>query len=68
VKRPKKSLIINYVEAYNSFDVGGIVKLLHNDILFRNFSEGEINTETRGIQEFRELAEKSSKIFSSRRH
>ncbi|WP_311294755.1 nuclear transport factor 2 family protein [Peribacillus frigoritolerans] len=26
-----------------------------------------MNTETRGIQEFKELAEKSSKIFSSRR-
>jgi hypothetical protein len=42
------------------------VKLLEKDILFRNFSNGEINTETRGIHEFKELAEKSSKIFSSR--
>ncbi|BBH22518.1 hypothetical protein Back11_38630 [Paenibacillus baekrokdamisoli] len=62
-----KEMIENYVEAYNSFDVEGIVKLLHKDILFRNFSNDELNTETRGTEEFRELAEQSAKIFSSRR-
>lgn len=67
ISKETKEIIDNYVEAYNSFDVVGIVKLLHKDILFRNFSNGEINTETRGVQDFRELAEKSSKIFSSRR-
>lgn len=67
ISKETKEIIDNYVEAYNSFDVEGIVKLLHKDILFRNFSNGEINTETRGVQDFRELAEKSSKIFSSRR-
>ncbi len=61
-----KEIIENYVKAYNSFDVEGIVKLLHKDILFRNFSNGEPNTEIRGTEEFRELAEKSAKIFSSR--
>lgn len=66
ISEETQAIIGNYVEAYNSFDVENMVKLLHKDILFRNFSNGEINTETRGIQEFKELAEKSSKIFSSR--
>ncbi|UKS29718.1 nuclear transport factor 2 family protein [Paenibacillus sp. HWE-109] len=61
-----KEIIENYIEAYNSFDLQGMVKLLHKDILFRNFSNGTMDTETRGIQEFGELAAKSSKIFSSR--
>ncbi|MCM3217721.1 nuclear transport factor 2 family protein [Niallia taxi] len=61
-----KGIIIKYVEAYNSFDIEGMIKLLHNDILFRNISKGEIDTETKGIQEFRDLAEMSSKIFTSR--
>jgi len=61
-----KEIINNYVAAYNSFDIEGMVELLHRDILFRNISNGEINTETRGIQEFRQLAEQSSKMFSSR--
>ncbi|NEW07229.1 nuclear transport factor 2 family protein [Paenibacillus sp. SYP-B3998] len=61
-----KEIIEKYIEAYNSFDIESLVKHLHKDIQFRNFSNGKIDTETRGIHEFRELAEKSIKIFSSR--
>ncbi|ASA25804.1 nuclear transport factor 2 family protein [Paenibacillus donghaensis] len=66
ISEETKEMIENYIKAYNSFDVEGIVKLLHKDIVFRNFSNGELNTETRGTEEFRELAEKSAKIFASR--
>ncbi|MED4533395.1 nuclear transport factor 2 family protein [Metabacillus fastidiosus] len=66
ISEKSKEIIENYIKAYNSFDINTMVNLLHKDILFRNFSNGEINTETKGIQEFRELAEKSSKVFSSR--
>lgn len=59
-------IIEHYIEAYNAFDVFGMIKLLHEDILFRDFSNGEINVEAHGIQAFRELAEKSAQIFSSR--
>ncbi|OBZ17141.1 nuclear transport factor 2 family protein [Bacillus sp. FJAT-26390] len=62
-----KQMIENYVEAYNSFQVEGMIKLMHKDILFRNFSNGELNTETIGIEAFRELAVQSSKMLSSRR-
>ncbi|MFI8714690.1 nuclear transport factor 2 family protein [Brevibacillus brevis] len=62
-----KGIIENYVQAYNSFDVEGMARLLHTDIVFRNDSNGELNTKTKGIEAFRELAEKSAKIFSSRR-
>ncbi|NRR02319.1 nuclear transport factor 2 family protein [Brevibacillus sp. RS1.1] len=62
-----KGIIENYVQAYNSFEVEGMARLLHTDIVFRNYSNGELNTETKGIEAFRELAEKSAKIFSSRR-
>lgn len=61
-----KAIIDNYVNAYNSFDVQGMTKLLHKDILFRNYTNGEVDMETKGIQEFSDLAEKSTKIFSSR--
>jgi len=67
IREEVKKMIENYVNAYNSFDVDGIIKLLHKDIQFKNFSNGELNIETRGTEEFRELAEKSAKIFSSRR-
>ncbi|MCD1163380.1 nuclear transport factor 2 family protein [Peribacillus frigoritolerans] len=67
ISEKSKKIIENYIMAYNSFDIERMVKLLHKEIMFRNFTNGEMNTETRGIQEFKELAEKSSKIFSSRR-
>ncbi|GGG65871.1 hypothetical protein GCM10010918_20260 [Paenibacillus radicis (ex Gao et al. 2016)] len=40
---------------------------MHERVLFRNYSNGEMDTETRGILEFEGLAEKSAGIFSSRR-
>ncbi|MCZ8520995.1 MULTISPECIES: nuclear transport factor 2 family protein [Paenibacillus] len=61
-----KAIIERYIEAYNSFDVEGMLTLLHPDIVFRNFAGGEMNTQTRGIQEFRELAENASHMFASR--
>ncbi|MDM5286499.1 nuclear transport factor 2 family protein [Peribacillus castrilensis] len=67
ISEKSKKIIENYIMAYNSFDIERMVKLLHKEIMFRNFTNGEMNTEIRGIQEFKELAEKSSKIFSSRR-
>ncbi|WP_248928493.1 nuclear transport factor 2 family protein [Paenibacillus hamazuiensis] len=61
-----KEIIKKYIDAYNSFDIESMIDLLYKDVVFRNFSNGEMNAETVGIQEFRELAEKSAKIFSSR--
>ncbi|MGV2966164.1 nuclear transport factor 2 family protein [Paenibacillus sp. AGC30] len=61
-----RDIIENYLEAYNSFEIERMVGLLHNDIIFRNISNGETTTDTRGITAFRELAEQSSTMFSSR--
>lgn len=62
-----RNIIGNYLEAYNSFNIESMVGLLDKDIIFRNISNGEKTTETRGIQSFKELAEKSSTMFSSHR-
>ncbi|TYP74611.1 nuclear transport factor 2 family protein [Paenibacillus methanolicus] len=61
------AIIERYLEAYNAFDMEGMAQLLHEDIVFRNFHNGEQNAETQGVQAFRELAEKSAALFSSRR-
>jgi len=60
-------IINKYIEAYNSIDIEGMIDLLHQEVVFRNFSNHELTTETVGIQSFRDLAEESAKIFSSRR-
>ncbi|AIQ47704.1 hypothetical protein R70723_18735 [Paenibacillus sp. FSL R7-0273] len=67
VSKEIRDIIENYLEAYNSFETERMVELLDSDIKFRNISNGETTTETRGIQAFRELAEQSSTMFSSRR-
>jgi len=65
--RVNREMIDRYIEAYNAFDVAGMVQLLHQDIIFRNYANGEMNTETKGVEAFRALAEQSTQIFSSRR-
>lgn len=60
-------IIKSYIEAYNCFDTEGMAKLLHEEVIFRNFTNGEMNTETKGIKEFRQLAVQSASLFSSRR-
>ncbi|MBB3111294.1 hypothetical protein FHS18_003362 [Paenibacillus phyllosphaerae] len=66
VSQESRDIIEKYIEAYNSFNIESMVVLLHQDILFRNISNGETTTEIRGIQAFRALAEQSSTLFSSR--
>ncbi|MGY4761795.1 nuclear transport factor 2 family protein [Paenibacillus caseinilyticus] len=61
-----KEIIESYIKAYNSFDTESMLKLLHQEVVFKNFANGELNSETKGINEFRELAEKSAQLFSSR--
>ena len=61
-----KSLIQSYLNAYNSFDVDGMLLHLHKDIEFRNILNGVFDVETKGIDQFRELAEQSKKIFLHR--
>ncbi|PUA35560.1 hypothetical protein C8Z91_29550 [Paenibacillus elgii] len=62
----KEAMIRAYIRYYNSFDVDGIVSLLHEEVRFRNVSNGEVTTETAGIEAFRNLAVQSAAIFESR--
>jgi hypothetical protein len=62
----KRTLIESFIEAYNRFDVDRMVSFMHPECSFRNVSAGVVNASTEGIQQFRELAESSKAIFSSR--
>lgn len=61
-----KSLVQQYVDAYNAFDIDGMTALLHEEIEFRDISDGDLEVETKGIDEFRKLAEQSKDILSER--
>ena len=64
--RAKKDLIERFVRAYNSFDVDGMLALMHPECSFQNISGGEVTASATGVREFCELAEESKALFSSR--
>jgi hypothetical protein len=63
----KRDLIEEYLSAYNAFDIDGMISTLHEDIEFRNISDGRETASASGADEFRQLAIQSKGIFRSRR-
>jgi steroid delta-isomerase-like uncharacterized protein len=61
-----KQLVQAYIEAYNRFDVDGMVRHLHEDVVFRNIANGEVNLTTTGKNNFRQQAEQAKQYFSER--
>ena len=64
---PHREVIGRYLAAYNSFDVAGMLDLLHPNIEFRNVANGEVTAAARGREEFRALARRAVTLFTSRR-
>jgi ketosteroid isomerase-like protein len=64
--RAKKDLIERFVRAYNSFDVDGMMALMHPECSFQNISDGEVTASAKGLRQFRELAETAKTLFSTR--
>lgn len=62
----KRELIECYLDAYNSFNVEGMMATVHPEIEFKNVSGGEVNARTSGASEFRQMAEQSKGLFRSR--
>lgn len=62
-----RSLIECYIDYYNSFDIDGMMSVIHPDIEFKNVSGGKVNATASGVDEFRQLAEKSKGLFTSRK-
>ncbi len=62
----KRTLIKRYIDAYNTFDIEGLMELIHPQVSFSNVQNGEVNAKAEGLDEFRALAETSKKVFQSR--
>ena len=62
-----KQLVEAYIEAYNRFDVAGMLAPLHEDVVFRNVSGGEVTLTTTGKAAFRQQAEQATRYFSQRK-
>lgn len=62
----KKKIIENYIQSYNTFDVKGMTKHLHEQVVFENITNGQVDLSTQGIEEFRKQAEMARGYFSQR--
>ena len=63
----QRAVIDRYLDAYNGFDVSGMLDVLHPAVAFRNVDAGRVTVETHGREEFRALAERAVTRFRSRR-
>jgi hypothetical protein len=63
----QQKAIENYISAYNSFDVEGMLRDLHPEIGFKNISHGETNLSLKGIKAFQQQAEQALSLFSQRK-
>jgi ketosteroid isomerase-like protein len=61
-----KQLVEAYLEAYNRFDVDGMLAPLHEAVVFQNIAGGEVNLTTTGKESFRQQAEQATQYFSQR--
>lgn len=61
-----QEIIENYVRAYNHFDTEGMLKDLHEEVIFQNISGGEVNITTSGKEAFKKQAEEAKQYFKER--
>lgn len=62
----RKEAITNYLDAYNSFDIDRMTKDMDNNIKFEHLTDGQLNTKTTGIMQFKLLAEETKLYFDER--
>jgi hypothetical protein len=62
----RKTIVENYIRAYNNFDIEAMLKDVDERVRFRNVSGGEVNLTTNGIEELRKQAEYAKELFSER--
>ena len=61
-----QSIVQNYVDAYNRFDIDGMMQDFHPDIIFENVANDVVALKTEGIDAFRKQAESALGFFSER--
>ncbi|HSK12132.1 MAG TPA: nuclear transport factor 2 family protein [Phnomibacter sp.] len=63
----RETIIRNYIEAYNQFNVPAMTTDMADDIIFANIQNGETTMELHGLRQFTAQAEIATTYFSERR-
>lgn len=66
MKHQRESIIKNYIEAYNTFDVEAMIKDLSDDFVFENIQNEESTMKLTGIGAFKQQAQQAKAYFSER--
>lgn len=66
LQQHREAIIRHYIDAYNRFDVEGMLRDFHPAIVFENVAGGEANMTLMGINGFRQQAEGAVQVFSQR--
>ncbi len=61
------SIVTEYVEAYNLYDLDLMLTFLDDNIQFYNIFQGILNRNTKGIDAFKEQAKLSCELFENRK-
>ncbi len=67
MKDHQKEIIENYVNSYNNFDVDGMLKDLHEHLVFENVSGEKVDLRTDGITAFKQQAKAAKGYFRQRK-
>lgn len=59
-------IIENYISAYNSFDINGMLKDLDEEIIFENTTNGTTDLALKGLNAFKNQAEQAAVFFTER--
>lgn len=62
----RKDVIQAYLDGYNDFDINKMLENLHQDVVFENITNGQVNLRTEGKTAFKKQAEQAKKYFSKR--
>lgn len=65
-ERERESIIKNYVDGYNTFDVDKMVADFDENVVFENIQNGETTMSLSGLTEFRQQAEQAKNYFTKR--
>jgi ketosteroid isomerase-like protein len=61
-----RALIDSYIDAYNRFDIDGMLNLVTDDVRFEHHTGDELSVATNGKAELEKLARVGAALFASR--
>lgn len=61
-----KKIVDLYYKSYNEFNIGGMIKNIHEDIVFQNIADGEVNFELKNKESFKKQIEQAFALFKNR--